>query len=48
MTVEFDDSGFKKLIKKIKEMPETQKVHFPPEFMRKYTDYDSEIRGHKP
>ncbi len=41
MTIEFDDSGLKKLKKKLEEMPETQKVPFPPELVRKYTDYKS-------
>jgi len=41
MTVEFDDSGFKKLRKKLAEMPETQQVPFPPELIREYTDYES-------
>ena len=41
MMANFDDSGFKKLRKKLQEMPETQEVPFPPEFMRKFTDYES-------
>jgi len=41
MTLEFDDSGFRKLRKKLEDMPEVQQVPFPPELMRKYTDYES-------
>lgn len=41
MTVEFDDSGFRRLRKKLEGMPEVQQVPFPPELMRKYTDYES-------
>lgn len=37
----FDDTGFRKLRKKIHDMPEIQKVEFSPEFMQEWTDYDS-------
>lgn len=41
MPVEFDNSGAKKLIEKLEAQPESEQVDFPPEFMRKYTDYES-------
>ena len=36
-----DDSGFKRLSKKLQEMPEVQQVPFPPELVKEYTDYES-------
>jgi len=41
MAAEFDDSGFRQLENKLREMPEIQQVPFPPELMKKYTDYES-------
>lgn len=41
MSVTFDDSGFKRLRKKLQEMPELQQVPFPPELVKGYTDYDT-------
>lgn len=39
--VKFDDSGFRRLQKKLRELPEVQEVPFPCEFMERYTDYVS-------
>jgi hypothetical protein len=41
MTVHFDDSGFRKLRKKIHDMPDSWNAKFSPEFMREWTDYNS-------
>ena len=41
MGVRFDDSGFRKIEKRLRETPEHQEMEFSPEFMRKWTDYDS-------
>jgi hypothetical protein len=41
MPVEFDDSGFRKLEKRLRDMSEPQKIEFSPEFMRRWTDYES-------
>ena len=41
MPVRFDNSGFRELEKRGREMPEVQKVEFPQQFMQKWTDFNS-------
>ncbi|MHA1587464.1 MAG: hypothetical protein ACTSV9_01685 [Candidatus Thorarchaeota archaeon] len=41
MNSNYDNSGFKKLIKRLETSPDTQKEYSSSEFMQQYTDFSS-------
>ena len=41
MPVRFDNSGFKELEKRVRDMPDKQEVKFPRQFMKKWTDFNT-------